>query len=157
MSLPEKKETEEAKTEDTNSPKQNTETAEPASDQDTVLTTGNCPDLATLLSSYDMDASWFVSKYAGRTIEFDGNIAYLAPHANYTTRWDVLINAGDYDPDHAQGPEMQYENVNTFDMGFDDSLDEIRIGTNVHIKAKVKDYNASTCLLHLEPVSMSAR
>ena len=152
-----KKETEEAKTEDTNSPKQNTETAEPASDQDTVLTTGNCPDLATLLSSYDMDASWFVSKYAGRTIEFDGNIAYLAPHANYTTRWDVLINAGDYDPDHAQGPEMQYENVNTFDMGFDDSLDEIRIGTNVHIKAKVKDYNASTCLLHLEPVSMLAR
>ena len=52
---------------------------------------------------------------------------------------------------------MQYENVNTIDMGFDDSLDEIRTGTNVHIKAIVKDYNASTCLLHLEPVSMSAR
>lgn len=104
-----------------------------------------------------MDASWFVSKYAGKTIEFDGNIAYLAPHANYTTRWDVLINAGDYDPNHAQGPEMQYENVNTLDMGFDDSLDEIRTGTNVHIKAIVKDYNASTCLLHLDPVSMSAR
>lgn len=152
-----KEETEEAKTKDTDSPEQDVETAEPASDQDTVLTTANCPDLATLLSSSDMDASWFVSKYAGKTIEFDGNIAYLAPHANYTTRWDVLINAGDYDPDHARGPEMQYENVNTFDMGFDDSLDEIRIGTNVHIKAKVKDYNASTCLLHLEPVSMSAR
>ena len=104
-----------------------------------------------------MDASWFVSKYAGKTIEFDGNISYLAPHANYTTRWDVLINAGDYDPNHALGPEMQYENVNTIDMGFDDSLDEIRTGTNVHIKAIVKDYNASTCLLHLEPVSMSAR
>lgn len=153
----EKKETEEAETEDADSPEQNAEAAQPASEQDTVLTTANCPDLATLLSSSDMDASWFVSKYASRTIEFDGNISYLAPHANYTTRWDVLINAGDYDPDHAQGPEMQYENVNTFDMGFDDSLDEIRTGTNVHIKAKVKDYNASTCLLHLEPVSMSAR
>ncbi len=152
-----KKETEEAETEDTDSPKQNAEAAQPASEQDTVLTTANCPDLATLLSSSDMDASWFVSKYAGKTIEFDGNIAYLAPHANYTTRWDVLINAGDYDPNHAQGPEMQYENVNTFDMGFDDSLDEIRTGTNVHIKAIVKDYNASTCLLHLDPVSMSAR
>lgn len=152
-----KKETEEAETEDTDSPEQNAEAAQPASEQDVVLTTANCPDLATLLSSSDMDASWFVSKYAGKTIEFDGNIAYLAPHANYTTRWDVLINAGDYDPDHAQGPEMQYENVNTFDMGFDDSLDEIRTGTNVHIKAIVKDYNASTCLLHLDPVSMSAR
>ena len=152
-----KKETGEPEAEDADSPEQNAESAQPASDQDTVLTTANCPDLATLLSSSDMDASWFVSKYAGKTIEFDGNIAYLAPHANYTTRWDVLINAGDYDPDHALGPEMQYENVNTFDMGFDDSLDEIRIGTNVHIKAKVKDYNASTCLLHLEPVSMSAR
>lgn len=152
-----KKETEEAETEDTDSPEQNAEAAQPASEQDTVLTTANCPDLATLLSSSDMDASWFVSKYAGKTIEFDGNIAYLAPHANYNTRWDVLINAGDYDPNHAQGPEMQYENVNTFDMGFDDSLDEIRTGTNVHIKAIVKDYNASTCLLHLDPVSMSAR
>lgn len=152
-----KKETEEAETEDTDSPEQNAETAQPASEQDVVLTTANCPDLATLLSSSDMDASWFVSKYAGKTIEFDGNIAYLAPHANYTTRWDVLINAGDYDPNHAQGPEMQYENVNTLDMGFDDSLDEIRTGTNVHIKAIVKDYNASTCLLHLDPVSMSAR
>lgn len=152
-----KKETEEAETEDTDSPEQNAEAAQPASEQDTVLTTANCPDLATLLSSSDMDASWFVSKYAGKTIEFDGNIAYLAPHANYTTRWDVLINAGDYDPNHAQGPEMQYENVNTLDMGFDDSLDEIRTGTNVHIKAIVKDYNASTCLLHLDPVSMSAR
>lgn len=152
-----KKETEEAETEDTDSPEQNAEAAQPASEQDAVLTTANCPDLATLLSSSDMDASWFVSKYAGKTIEFDGNIAYLAPHANYTTRWDVLINAGDYDPNHAQGPEMQYENVNTLDMGFDDSLDEIRTGTNVHIKAIVKDYNASTCLLHLDPVSMSAR
>ena len=153
----EKKETEEAETEDIDPPEQNDEAAQPASEQDAVLTIANCPDLATLLSSSDMDASWFVSKYAGKTIEFDGNIAYLAPHANYTTRWDVLINAGDYDPDHAQGPEMQYENVNTFDMGFDDSLDEIRTGTNVHIKAIVKDYNASTCLLHLDPVSMSAR
>lgn len=152
-----KKETEEAETENTDPPEQNAEAAQPASEQDTVLTTANCPDLATLLSSSDMDASWFVSKYAGKTIEFDGNIAYLAPHANYNTRWDVLINAGDYDPNHAQGPEMQYENVNTFDMGFDDSLDEIRTGTNVHIKAIVKDYNASTCLLHLDPVSMSAR
>lgn len=153
----EKKETEEAETGDTDSPGQNDEAAQPASEQDVVLTTANCPDLATLLSSSDMDASWFVSKYAGKTIEFDGNIAYLAPHASYTTRWDVLINAGDYDPNHAQGPEMQYENVNTLDMGFDDSLDEIRTGTNVHIKAIVKDYNASTCLLHLDPVSMSAR
>lgn len=152
-----KKETEETGTEETESPEQDAEAAQPASEQDAVLTTANCPDLATLLSSSDMDASWFVSKYAGKTIEFDGNIAYLAPHANYTTRWDVLINAGDYDPNHAQGPEMQYENVNTFDMGFDDSLDEIRTGTNVHIKAIVKDYNASTCLLHLDPVSMSAR
>lgn len=152
-----KKKTEEAETEDTDSPEQTGEATQPTSDQDTVLTTANCPDLATLLSSSDMDASWFVSKYAGKTIEFDGNIAYLSPHANYTTRWDVLINAGDYDPNHALGPEMQYENVNTFDMGFDDSLDEIRTGTNVRIKAIVKDYNASTCLLHLEPVSMSAR
>lgn len=152
-----KKETEKPEAEDASSPEQTDEATQPASDQDTVLTTANCPDLATLLSSGDMDASWFVSKYAGKTIEFDGNIAYLAPHANYTTRWDVLINAGDYDPNHALGPEMQYENVNTIDMGFDDSLDEIRTGTNVHIKAIVKDYNASTCLLHLEPVSMSAR
>lgn len=53
----EKKATEEAETGDTDSPEQNDEAAQPASEQDVVLTTANCPDLATLLSSSDMDAT----------------------------------------------------------------------------------------------------
>ena len=124
---------------------------------DAVLTADNCSEMAALFASGDGDASEFARLYAGRTIEFDGNIADLAHHGKAKTRFDVLIHAGDYDPNRVRGPEMRYEDVNIHDMGVDDSLDEVRAGMNVHVMAIVGSYNSTQGVLALEPVSMSAR
>jgi hypothetical protein len=52
---------------------------------DEVLTVENNADLAALLAITQPGASAveeFAAKYRGRTIEFDGNIAYLNPHGS---------------------------------------------------------------------------
>lgn len=132
--------------------KQEAEAAEKAK----VLTVDNCEDLANLLTSSSSDASSFAAAYSGRTIEFDGNIAYMSSHNGAKTRFDVLIYAGDYSEASAKGPHMQYEDVNYYNMGAS-GIDSVQMGLNVRIRAKVGSYNASSDILSLTPVSMTAR
>ena len=132
--------------------KQEAEAAEKAK----VLTVDNCEDLANLLSSSSSDASSFAAAYSGRTIEFDGNIAYMVSHNGAKTRFDVLIYAGDYSETSAKGPHMQYKDVNYYNMGAS-GIDSVQMGLNVRIRAIVGSYNASTDILSLTPVSMTAR
>lgn len=127
-----------------------------AAEKAKVLTVENCEDLANMLNSSSSDASAFVASYGGRTIEFDGNIAYMSSHNGAKTRFDVLIYAGDYSETSAKGPHMQYKNVNYRDMGTS-GIDSIQMGLNVRIRAVVDSYNSSTDILNLTPVSMTAR
>lgn len=122
-----------------------------------VLTVENCADLANTLSSSSSDASAFAVAYKGRTIEFDGNIAYMGSHEGAKTRFDVLIYAGDYSETSCKGPNMQYRDVNYYNMGPDSSIDSIQMGLNVRIRAVVEEYDASADILRLKPVSMTAR
>ena len=67
------------------------------------LTVDNCPELAEILSNkaeIDDSYSAFAAKYKGRIIEFYGRIDYCTKHKNYNTRFDYLVSAGDYDPNH---------------------------------------------------------
>lgn len=121
-----------------------------------VLTVENCEDLANMLNSPSSDASAFAAAYRGRTIEFDGNIAYMSQHDNCKTRFDVLIYSGDYSETSARGPHMRYEDVNYYDMGVS-GIDSVQMGLNVRIKAVVENYDASHDILALKPVSMTAR
>lgn len=131
---------------------------ESAAESDEVLTVDNCPEMAELFSAGDPSPSDFAAKYAGRTIEFDGNIANLAHHDSAKTRYDVLIHAGDYSTEHVRGPEMRYTDISlSYDLGADDNLDVINTGMNVHITAKVGKYNKYQGILELTPVSMSMR
>ena len=109
-----------------------------------------------MLTSSSSDASAFAAAYSGRTIEFDGNIAYMASHNGAKTRFDVLIYAGDYSETSAKGPNMQYKDVNYRDMGAS-GIDSVQMGLNVRIRAKVGSYNSSTDILSLTPISMTAR
>lgn len=127
-----------------------------AAEKAKVLTVDNCEDLANLLNSSSSDASSFAAAYAGRTIEFDGNIAYMSSHNGAKTRFDVLIYAGDYSETSAKGPHMQYKDVNYRNMGAS-GIDSVQMGLNVRIRAKVGSYNSSTDILNLTPVSMTAR
>lgn len=122
-----------------------------------VLTVENCADLANTLSSSSSDASAFAAAYKGRTIEFDGNIAYMSNHEGAKTRFDVLIYAGDYSETSCRGPNMQYRDVNYYNMGPDSSINSIQMGLNVRIRAVVEEYDANADILRLKPVSMTAR
>ena len=119
------------------------------------LTVDNCPELATMLSNkaeIDESYSEFASKYKGRTIEFDGQIADCTHHENYNTRFDYLITVID-DSNHQVGPYFKFQNVNYSDLHTD--LDSVTVGLNVHITAEVENYDSVSSLFYLKPVSVT--
>ena len=122
------------------------------------LTVDNCPELSAMLTNkVEIDGSYssFANKYEGRVIEFDGRIDYCTKHGDYKTRYDYLVSAGDYDPDHQIGPSFKFEDVNYFDLNTD--LDTVSIGQNVHIVAKVVSFDSDTGLFYLDPVAVTGR
>lgn len=122
------------------------------------LTVDNCQDLKNLLAVQDpLDSSigGFASKYSGKVIEFDGRIDYCAKYENYNTRFDYLVSAGDYDPNHQIGPTFKFENVSYSDLHT--NLDTVSVGLNAHIVAKVGLYDSGSGLFFLDPVSVTGR
>lgn len=129
---------------------------------DEVLTIDNCEELANVLldKAYTHELySSFASKYAGRTIEFDGRIDCVTKYKDYDTRYDILVSAGDYDPDRQIGPSFQFENVNYYDLDLDTlNLEaKIQVGKNVRIVAKVGEFNSDNDLFYLDPTSVTER
>jgi hypothetical protein len=59
-----------------------------------IITIENNEDFAALLklkNEFDPSIKAFAEKYAGRTIEFDCNIASIGPHGDTTTRYDINL------------------------------------------------------------------
>lgn len=129
---------------------------------DEVLTINNCEELASILSNkaeIDESYSSFASKYAGRAIEFDGRVDNVAKHENYNTRYDILVSAGDYDPDHQIGPSFKFDDVGVNDLHLDTLYlkDKIQVGKNVRIVAKVGKFDSNSYLFFLDPISVTER
>ena len=123
------------------------------------LTAENCPDLAALLALRDPgdpSVSNFASKYSGQVIEFDGCVNAMQNHGEYTTRWDVLLGAGDFSENSALGPNFHLTDVNVYDMNVSGG-DSVYTGLNVHVVAKVGDYNPNSQLFELDIISMHIR
>ena len=132
--------------------------------KDENLTVENCPELANIFTIHSVnDESYtdFVKKYKNKTIEFDGCITYLVNHDNYDTRYDLLLSPGDYVDEETQnpGPNFKFNDVNTLNLGIDDlSLPAyVHIGANVHVVAKVMEYNYDTGIFLLDPITVSER
>ena len=77
-------------------------------------------------------------------------------HGNYDTRFDVLIGAGDYDPNSTKGPYFHLTDVNFYDMNVV-GTDSVYTGLNVRVTAEVGEYNSMSGLFELEIVSMETR
>ena len=123
------------------------------------LTVENCADLAALLAlrdPCDPSVADFASKYAGQTIEFDGCVTAMQNHGSFTTRWDVLLGAGDFDPNSMRGPNFRLTDVSYYDMNVSGG-DSVYVGLNVHVVAKVGKYNANTSLFELDIISIEIR
>lgn len=127
-----------------------------------VLNVNNCEELAALLrlkDEFDPSIAEFASKYQGRTIEFDSNVAYVSPHGGYNTRFDYLIYAGDYSESEVSGPSFQFEDVNYYDLHLegDNVPDTFDVGLNIHVVAKIAEYDSESGLFKLEPVAITIR
>lgn len=129
----------------------------------TVLTVENSEDLKALLEVRDPGdpyVSEFAEKYDDREIEFDACIVSILNHEDYDTRYDILIYVGDYEGEgFGYGPSFQFEDVGVYDLDVDDLYlpDYISEGRNVHVVAKVDEYEESSQLFKLVPVSVTAR
>lgn len=124
-----------------------------------TITPENNPEFAAILQTEDPTAiSSFVQKHKGKIVEFNGYIAYFNPHANYKTRYDILIYAGDYPgPDLATpGPAFQFNDVAPTSVFKNFGGDGIGIGQNMHIKASVREFTKGELLI-LEPVEVTKR
>ena len=127
-----------------------------------VLTPENNEELAELILVKDVSdpiIQKFADKYEGRTIEFDGNVAYINNHGSYDTRYDILLGTGDYDEHSQQGPSFQLKDVGVTDLGMTGAyLDQIiKIGDNFHMTAVVGKYNAETTIFLLDPVTFELK
>jgi hypothetical protein len=127
-----------------------------------ILTVKNNEELAAVLAvkdPFDSSVGNFAKKYAGKTIEFDGNIADLMQHKNYKTRYDILIYAGDYSETTVIGPYFKFQDVNIADLKLtgSDIPENLGKGQNLHITALVKEYNEDTGIFLLKPIATEIR
>lgn len=130
--------------------------------EEEILTVENNKELATILSTKDETSPLFkefAEKYAGRTIEFDGNTAYVGPYKDYKTRFNYLIFAGDFSTTTFSGPEFQFRNVNYYGLHLtgDNIPDPFGAGHNIRIIATVEGYDENSGLFQLKPVSIKMR
>lgn len=132
------------------------------SEPDERLTVENNADLAALLSGTATGGDIveaFAAKYKGRIIEFDGSIGAMNNHADYKTRYDILISAGDYSETKAQGPNFQFRDVGLSDLNLTGSPVPDYIGKrdNLHVVARVREFQSFQELFLLDPISTSVR
>jgi Domain of unknown function (DUF4839) len=127
--------------------------------QEAILTVENSPELAAILAEGDYCADSieaFATTYRGRTIEFDGHLAFVTPHEDYETRWDFLISPGE--APGTVGPSFQFRDKGRADLNLtDESIPGLSRGDNLHIVAKIEDYNPVQCTFYLDPVSTTLR
>ena len=125
--------------------------------QSSTITVENNSEFQVLLQSEDQSTiEDFIKKYKGQTIEFDGNIAQLA---KVKSKYDILIHSWDYHPDEATGPNFKFVEISLISNPIFKSFngENIKVGQNVHIKAKVGGYNEKQDLVFLSPIEVSPR
>lgn len=133
----------------------------PTEDANQILTVENNHDLATLLSN-SKENTWdfwgeFYKKYKGRTIEFNGNISLLEKDPDFEFTYNALIEAGNYSETSSLGaPFRAIRVVVPFGWKKTNQDDVIIQGTNVHIVARIWDYNEAQSF-EIKLVSTSVR
>lgn len=137
-------------------------TASPVPD-DVILTPENSPEFASMLALTDTcspDIAAFAAAHRGQTISFPGSIVAMGPHDGARTRYDILINAGDFSETFAvPGPDFQFRDENTVgDLNWVGLVtDTIGVGTNLGVTAEVDRYEERSCLFLLDPVATTVR
>ncbi|WP_110207177.1 DUF4839 domain-containing protein [Nocardioides daejeonensis] len=121
------------------------------------ITIKNNKEFATLLTSPTADRESFAKKYLDRTVEFDAWVPEVAPHGNYTTRFDFLLYAGRYrgslDKSDVSGPSFKFEDVNFSDLNVKGTADSVGEFDNLRIVARLASFKSEHDMFVLEPIS----
>ena len=127
-----------------------------------ALTPETNADFAAILALTDYCApeiAAFANNYKGQTLNFPASIGAMNKHGSYDTRYDILVNAGDFSPTTATGPFFQFRDKNIVsDLKLVGEVpDTIGVGANISVTAEVVEYEESTCLFLLNPVETRMR
>ncbi|MFH9962516.1 DUF4839 domain-containing protein [Streptomyces mirabilis] len=126
-----------------------------------VITPQNNPEFAALLKADSCDDANldFATRHAGQTVAFNGSIVNMAPHGDYDTRYDFLLGPGDKGPNTTVGPAFKYEDVSTLDLKLTGKKTPATVGAGDKFRfvAEVGEFNAASCLFHLDPVATEVR
>lgn len=146
----------------TGTPLEEPATADTSDDAVEVITPETNPDFTALLALGDYcDASVaaFAEQHKGQTLAFDASVGAMITHDGASTRYNILLGAGDFSETSAPGPAFQFRDVNTTsDLHFaGDVPDSIGVGANLRVTARVDRYEPSSCLFLLDPVETSFR
>jgi FtsZ-interacting cell division protein YlmF len=130
--------------------------------EEEIITVDNNEEFAAILNAKDPGdqiIKEFAKKYAGQTIEFDGNIANMSNHENYNTRYDFLISPWDYSETTVSGPNFKFEDCSVSDLHLigDNIPDAIGKGDNLHFVAKIINYDDNSQLFYLDPITTQVR
>ena len=128
-----------------------------------MLTPENSAGFAAVMSAaddYDLYEQ-FADSNEGRTIQFDGIIAAIAPHGDYTTRFDILVYGGDSIESGITGPGFQFKDVSIvsdLNLTGPNIPDTLAAGQKVRATAVVQRFDRGLSdLLLLDPVSTEIR
>lgn len=126
-----------------------------------IINASNNSEFAEILQikdPFDARIQSFANTHVGQNIEYDGNVTAISRHGKYKTRYDYSVYAGNYGED-IYGPMFFFENVAYYDFNLigDYIPDSLVEGTNIHIVAKIVEYDPQSGLFKLDPVSTSVR
>lgn len=126
-----------------------------------IINTSNNAEFAEILQiqdPFDTKIQSFANTHVGQNIEYDGNVTYISKHGDYKTRYDYSVYAGNYG-DPIYGPMFQFENVayQDFNLVGDYIPDSLVEGTNIHIVAKIVEYDPQSGLFKLDPITTQVR
>ena len=130
------------------------------SPQDEIITIKNNLEFSKIMNNMDYThLNEQIKPFINKTIEFDGSVINKTNHGEYKTRYDYLIQPGDYINDNTSnpGPIFKIEDVNDFDLNLISQYSTLFNCENIKIKGKIIDYNDVAQLVILEPFSITVK
>lgn len=126
-----------------------------------VITAQNNLEFAALLKADPCDEANmnFATKHEGRAVAFDGSIRHMASYGDGQTRCDFLLGPGDKGPQTSDGPNFEYEDVNTGNLHLTGKQvpATVAVGDKFHFVAEVIEFNTVQCVFRPAPVSTETR
>lgn len=129
-------------------------------DKNEIINIKNNKEFAYIINADDNFDAYekFAKRYKGRKIEFDAHIAHILNSSNDKSSFDYLIYYGDYNKE-LLGPPFKFQEKSHSQLNItnDKGVSALKQGKNIHIIAKISEYNSGGDVIILEPIETRFR